>query len=68
VFAVKTFVVEEEHIKHLIENFKGLSSLVHPNIISCKALYIDMKKHEGWLVMEFIEGVPLHKVELKDEK
>lgn len=44
-----------------------MSSLNHPNIISHNALYIDMKKHEGWLVMDYVSGIPLDKASLKNE-
>jgi hypothetical protein len=46
--------VEEDHLGQLKEGFHRLRKLKHPNIIRHEALYIDMKKHQGWLVMELI--------------
>lgn len=60
--------MEEEHLKYLMNNFKELSSFDHPNIISYKALYVDMNKHEGWLVMDLIEGVSLDKLPFTEEE
>ena len=52
--AVKCFMVEDEHLMQIKENFQSLSQLKHPNILRYEALYIDMKKHQGWLVMQLV--------------
>ena len=52
--AVKVSEVEEEHLLYLKKLFARLSILSHPNLVSYKATYIDMKKHTCYLVMDYI--------------
>ena len=52
----------------MIKNFNTLSSLDHPGIIHHRSLYLDLKKHSGWLVMDLAEGAPLNKTDLLEEK
>ena len=37
-------------------NFKQIKALAHPSLIKYEALYIDVSKHAGWLVMELIRA------------
>ena len=53
-YAVKTMMMDEEHIVSLKNNFFNVRELNHPNIVRFKALYLDMKKHLSYLVMEYI--------------
>lgn len=53
-FAVKEFKIEEEDLPALKSNFLVMKRLKHPNIIKYEALYIDMRKRVGWLVMELV--------------
>jgi len=55
ILAVKTFRFEDEHLPGLKSNFLIMKRLNHPNILKYEALYIDIKKHQGWLVMEFVD-------------
>jgi serine/threonine protein kinase len=54
IYAVKSLMMEEEHIMELKENFLAIYSLDHPNIVKYKALYIDMRKKLCYIVMEYI--------------
>lgn len=67
-YAVKCFKVEDEHLGQLKDNFQGLRNIVHQSIIRHEALYIDMKKHQGWLVMELVEFPTLDSVKLVSEE
>ena len=44
----------EGHIPILKSNFLAVRQLKQPNIIKFKALYLDMKKHLSYLVMEYV--------------
>ncbi len=67
-FAAKSFTFEDEHLPALKANFLFLSRLKHPHIIKYEALYIDVKKHLGWLVMELVSYPSLLKAKLTDEE
>ena len=47
-------MMDEEHILFLKNNFLIVRGLKHPSIIQFKALYLDMKKHLSYLVMEYV--------------
>lgn len=47
-------MMDEEHIMTIKQNFLNVRKLNHPNIIKFKALYIDMKKHLSYLVMDYV--------------
>lgn len=68
VMAVKCFKVEDDHLTQLKENFRILKMLKRPNILRHEALYIDMKRHQGWLVMELISHPTLDEVKLTKEE
>ena len=63
-------MMDEEHIPILKSNFLAIRRLKHPNIIKFKALYLDMKKHLSYLVMEYVTFPNIRKYldehELKD--
>jgi len=42
--AVKTMLLDREHILYLKENFIDIKRLKHPNIISYKAIFFDMAR------------------------
>ena len=63
-FAVKFFMVEEEQIPQVEHNFRQIKALSHPSLIKYEALYIDVSKHAGWLVMELVKAEPLGRVKL----
>lgn len=44
---------EDEHVPLLRYNFMLMKGLSHKNIVNYEALYLDLKKHSCWLVMEF---------------
>jgi hypothetical protein len=50
-FAAKSFMVEDENIAELKKNFLIIKRLRHPQIIEYEALYLDLTKRKGWLVM-----------------
>jgi serine/threonine protein kinase len=52
---------DDEQLPELKANFLIMKSLSHPYIIKYEALYIDVQKHAGWLVMEFIDSPSLSK-------
>jgi serine/threonine protein kinase len=54
IFAAKSFKFEDEHVPNLKANFILQKSLNHPSIIRYEAIYLNMKKYLGWLVMEYI--------------
>lgn len=58
-FAVKTFMFDDEQLPDLKSNFLLIKNLRHRNLIQYEALYIDLKKHACWLVMEYFEAKPL---------
>jgi len=60
--------VEDEHLLQIKSTFLAMKKLKHPNIIRYEALYVDMKKHAGWLVMELVEKPTLDKVQIKSEE
>ena len=68
IFAVKSFSFDDEHLPGLKSNFLIMKRLKHPNIIKYEALYIDLKKHQGWLVMEYAQLPSLEKVSVKSEE
>ena len=45
-----------------------MKRLKHPNIIKYEALYIDPKKHLGWLVMELVSLSSLSKFSSRSEE
>jgi serine/threonine protein kinase len=45
-----------------------MKRLNHPNVIKYFAIYIDLKKHQGWLVMEYIDFPSLEKAKVKSEE
>ena len=67
-YAVKCFKVEDDHLAQLKENFNTIRKLKHSNILKHEALYIDMKKHQGWLVMELVSHPTLDQVKLTKEE
>lgn len=67
-FAVKCFKVEDEHLLELKANFRLLRQLRHPGVIRYEALYIDMRKHQGWLVMEYFGFPTLEEQSLSGEE
>jgi serine/threonine protein kinase len=67
VFAVKTMMMDEEHILSLKKNFLTVRALQHPNIIKYRAIYLDMKKHLSYLVMEYLSLPSLDKFVMENE-
>ena len=47
--------MDEEHILFLKKNFKQIRGLDHPNIIQYKAMYLDLRKHTCYLVMDYLK-------------
>lgn len=66
-YAVKSFMFDDEQLPELKANFFLLRSLNHPSIIRYEALYIDLTKHAGWLVMELVLAQSLGRAELASE-
>jgi serine/threonine protein kinase len=58
-YAVKMFMFDDEQLPDLKSNFLLIKNLHHRNLIKYEALYIDLKKHACWLVMEYFEAKPL---------
>lgn len=54
VYASKSFMFEDEHLLQLRYNFLLVKNLNHRNVIQYEALYLDLKKHLCWLVMELV--------------
>lgn len=52
--AVKISEVEEEHLLYLKKLFARLSILSHPNMVSYKAIYVNMRKRTCHLVMDYV--------------
>lgn len=50
-FAVKSSMMDDEHIMGIKENFLSIHAITHPNIIQYHALYIDMRKKLCSIVM-----------------
>ena len=46
------------------QNFRLIKALSHHSLIKYEALYIDVMKHAGWLVMELVRAEPLGRVKL----
>jgi serine/threonine protein kinase len=67
-FAVKSFSFEEEHVPGLKSNFLVQKGLSHPSIISYEGLYLDMRRRQGWLVMEYVEWPSLREAGPKGEQ
>ena len=65
---MKTFTFDDEHLPGLKANFLVMRRLKHPNTIKYEALYIDPKKHQGWLVMEYVSLPSLSKANVKSEE
>ncbi len=61
---MKVFSFEDEHVPGLKANFLVLKRLKHPYILSYEGLYLDIKKHQGWLVMELAEAPSLAKAHI----
>ena len=47
--------MDEEHILFLKKNFKTIRALDHPNIIKYRAMYLDLRKHTCYLVMDYLK-------------
>mgnify|MGYP000991646631 CR=1 FL=1 len=54
VYAVKSVMMDEEHIMELRENFMAIHDLQHENIVQYHAMYIDMRKKLCSTVMEYV--------------
>lgn len=54
-YAVKTMMIDEEHVPSMKKNFHEVQKLKHPSILKLKSLYLDLKKHISYLVMEYID-------------
>lgn len=52
-YAVKSMEMDEEHILFLKNNFKTIRALDHPNIVKYQAMYLDLRKHVCYLVMDY---------------
>ena len=68
IFAVKSFKFEDEDIPRLKANFLLQKSLNHPSIIRYEAIYLNMKKYLGWLVMKYISWSSLDSVAMQSEE
>ena len=66
-YAAKAIMFEDEHITQLRYNYILMKSLSHRNIVKYEALYLDLKKHLCWLVMEFFEAPSLLRTPLRSE-
>lgn len=64
-YAVKSFVFDDEHIPQILSNFVLMKGLNHRNIVKYEALYLDIKKHACWLVMELFNAPNLARVVIK---
>ena len=53
------FMFDDQQLPDLKSNFLMVKNLNHPNLIKYEALYIDLKKHASWLVMEYFQAKPL---------
>ena len=67
IYAVKSIMMDDEHILELKNNFLAVKGLKHPNVVQYKALYIDLKKHLCYLVMEYITLPSLNHIKIADE-
>ena len=67
IYAVKSFMFDDEHIHQLKKNFFMLKKLNHKNIIKYEALFLDIKKHAGWLIMQLISAPSLSKITFTGE-
>lgn len=67
-YAVKSFRFEDEHLPSLKSNFLVMSNMSHPNIVNYESLYIDSKKHLGYLIMELLPFPSLNTVKLTSEE
>jgi cyclin-dependent kinase-like len=67
-FATKKFKFEEEHILELKRNFINLKELRHSSIIRYKALYLDLKQHCAYLVMECFDKPSLAEINISSEE
>lgn len=47
--------MDEEQILFLKKNFRSIRKLDHPNIIKYQAMYLDLKKHTCFLVMDYLD-------------
>ena len=53
VFAVKTMMMDDEHILFLKKNFKQIRGLNHQHIIKYQAMYLNLQNHTCYLVMDY---------------
>lgn len=54
IFAVKSFQFEDQHLASIRANFVNMKRLDFPHLVRYEALYIDLRKHMAWLVMEYV--------------
>ena len=52
-YAVKCMEMEQEHILFLKKNFIEIKALDHPNIVKYQKMFLDLRKHTCYLVMDF---------------
>lgn len=67
-YAAKSFMFEDEHLPELRYNFMLVKGLCNRNIIKYEALYLDLKKHLCWLVMELANAASLVRTILTSEQ
>lgn len=67
IYAAKKLKIEEEHVLELKRNFINLKELRHPSIIKYKALYLDLKQHCAFLIMECFDKPSLLEWKAKGE-
>jgi hypothetical protein len=59
---------DDEHIPQLRSNFMLVKNLNHRNVIKYEALYLDLKKHACWLVMELFQAPSIARTVLTNEQ
>lgn len=66
--AVKTLVLDREHILHLKKNFMDIKALRHPHILTYKALFFEPKVSKCYLVTNYLPFPTLEEVEVDSEE
>ncbi len=60
-------MIDDEQVLDFQNNFSAIKRLEHPSIISYKALFYDLKKHNSHLVMEYVDFPSLKAYTFKSE-
>jgi hypothetical protein len=66
--AVKTCMLDPEHILFLRQNFIDIKKLKHKHIISYRAIFFELQHEKYHLVMDFLPYPDLLAVPIKSEQ